>query len=117
MSIVIQKLRNLEETLSSYSKSNDSKKLTQYWSKFLVSVNKKMCVFSYEYRMAQAISAEPMKTSKQKQVNVFQKPPSVKSTNRKLVRCSVRYHSIEAAKIYAPKGKVPDICQELGVVS
>ena len=62
-------------------------------------------------------NAEPMKTSKQKQVNVFQKLPSVKGANRKLVRCSVCYRKMETAKIYAPKGKVPDICQELGVVS
>ena len=48
-------------------------------------------------------NAEPMKTSKQKQVNVFQKLPSVKGANRKLVRCSVCYRNIETAKIYAPK--------------
>ena len=62
-------------------------------------------------------NAEQMKTRKQEQVNVFQKLPSVKGANRKLVRCSVCYRNIETAKIYAPKGKVPDICQELGVVS
>ena len=62
-------------------------------------------------------NAEPMKTSKQMQVNVFQKLPSVKGANRKLVSCSVCYRNIETAKIYAPKGKVPDICQELGLVS
>ena len=62
-------------------------------------------------------NAEPMKTCKQKQVNVFQKLPSVKGADRKLVRCSVCHRNIETAKIYAPKGNVPDICQELGVVS
>ena len=62
-------------------------------------------------------NAEQMKTRKQEQVNVFQKLPSVKGANRKLVRCSVCYRNIETAKIYAPKGKVSDICQELGVVS
>ena len=62
-------------------------------------------------------NVEQMKTRKQEQVNVFQKLPSVKGANRKLVRCSVCYRNIETAKIYAPKGKVPDLCQELGVVS
>ena len=48
---------------------------------------------------------------------VFQKLSSVKGANRKKVRCSVCFRSIETAKIYAPKGKVPKICQELGAVS
>ena len=39
-------------------------------------------------------NAEQMKTRKQGQVNVFQKLPSVKGANRKLVRCSVCYRNI-----------------------
>ena len=41
----------------------------------------------------------------------------MKGANRKKVRCSVCFRNIETAKIYAPKGKLPEICQELGAVS